>query len=145
MKTLDQGAAEVFLALTAGLEGPTVSENSHCKVANSEAFMPVHVEHIGNNEYSIAHYGKQNGDLMRDPEMVFHRNGDRIHPIYFRNDYVGTEEFSARRINGSWEVNDRMQYLHTLFANQWLLTIKDQQGLDQQSRFPNNERRGEIQ
>lgn len=35
------------------------------------AYMPLCVEIIGPNAISIAHYGKQNGDLMADPEVVF--------------------------------------------------------------------------
>ena len=39
-------------------------------------FMPLSVEDIGqsadaNRLISICHYGEQNGDLMRDPDMVF--------------------------------------------------------------------------
>ena len=39
-------------------------------------YMPLSVEHIGqsaegNRLIAICHYGEQNGDLMRDPEMVF--------------------------------------------------------------------------
>lgn len=35
-----------------------------------EGFMPLVVEKISDNEYSIAHYYEQNGDLMRDPEIT---------------------------------------------------------------------------
>ena len=48
---------------------------------------------------SVAHYGKQNGDPMRDPEMLL-----RVAPatgassysirIYWRNDYLGIEQYS---------------------------------------------------
>jgi hypothetical protein len=57
---------------------------------------------------SVAHYGEQNGDLMRDPEIVFEieRHGEEIKmtPTYWRNDYVGTEEFSAVEERGQWLV-----------------------------------------
>ncbi|MCZ2155610.1 MAG: hypothetical protein LC114_17200 [Bryobacterales bacterium] len=50
---------------------------------------------------SVAHYGVQNGDLMRDPEMLFEvvREGvvATLWPFYFRNDYVGVEQWSRRR------------------------------------------------
>ena len=38
---------------------------------------------------SVAHYGEQNGDLMRDPEMCFElgfAGGPHLEPFYFRND-----------------------------------------------------------
>jgi hypothetical protein len=44
----------------------------------------------------VAHYGEQNGDLMRDPEICFVVS-DGVDglanwtPLYFRNDYVGAE------------------------------------------------------
>lgn len=50
---------------------------------------------------SVAHYGVQNGDLMRDPEMLFEvvREGEgaKVWPFYFRNDYVGVEQWSRRQ------------------------------------------------
>lgn len=66
----------------------------------SGGYMPLTVELISapveGEEYdlSLCHYGEQNGDLMRDPEMVI-----RVYPatrvaipIYFRNDYAGVEQ-----------------------------------------------------
>jgi hypothetical protein len=38
---------------------------------------------------SVAHYGEQNGDLMRDPEMCFElqlAEGPHLDPFYYRND-----------------------------------------------------------
>lgn len=50
---------------------------------------------------SVAHYGVQNGDLMRDPEMLFEiveeGGASKLWPFYFRNDYVGVEQWSRRR------------------------------------------------
>src|ERR1051326_5919230 len=50
---------------------------------------------------SVAHYGKQNGDLMRDPEMLFETQGFgqeiNLKPYYFRNDYAGVEQYSVWR------------------------------------------------
>jgi len=50
---------------------------------------------------SVAHYGEQNSDLMRDPEMTFEvvekDGGTDLWPFYFRNDYVGVEQWSRYR------------------------------------------------
>ena len=38
---------------------------------------------------SVCHYGEQNGDLMRDPEMCFElgfAGGAHLNPYYWRND-----------------------------------------------------------
>ncbi len=47
---------------------------------------------------SVAHYGEQNGDLMRDPEMCFELGFDGgiadLNPFYYRNDSVGVEQWS---------------------------------------------------
>jgi hypothetical protein len=41
---------------------------------------------------SVAHYGEQNSDLMRDPEMLFEvvetAGSVSFRPFYFRNDYI---------------------------------------------------------
>ncbi len=64
----------------------------------SEGFMPLSVERIGNDAdgremIALSHTGEQNGDLMRDPEIVFvlHQGSDGLYaePISFRNDYMG--------------------------------------------------------
>lgn len=62
-------------------------------------YMPLSVERIGASaegrpRIAISHTGEQNGDLMRDPELVFERYdlGQGVmaaEPISFRNDYLG--------------------------------------------------------
>jgi len=54
---------------------------------------------------SVAHYGEQNSDPMRDPEMLFEvieKDGAQpeFWPFYFRNDYVGVEQWSRYRSEG---------------------------------------------
>src|ERR1700675_3159209 len=51
---------------------------------------------------SVAHYGDQNADAMRDPEMLFEvvvevGRQSAFWPFYFRNDYVAVEQWSRRR------------------------------------------------
>jgi hypothetical protein len=51
---------------------------------------------------SVAHYGEQNSDPMRDPEMLFEvveEGGGQpeFWPFYFRNDYEAAEQWSRRR------------------------------------------------
>ena len=61
-------------------------------------YMPLSVEDIGqsaegNRLISICHYGEENGDLMRDPDMVFEVCASpapaTAEPLSFRNDYMG--------------------------------------------------------
>lgn len=62
----------------------------------ADGYMPLNVEDIGDGCISISHYGEQNGDVMRDPEVVFRlyvigSGGELAFPVYFRNDYAGVE------------------------------------------------------
>ncbi len=46
-------------------------------------------------EVSFRHYGEQNGDLKRDPEIFFElglANRPHLNAFYYRNDYVGVEQ-----------------------------------------------------
>jgi len=126
MKTLNQEASRIFSALLA----------SNQTVIDNGKFMPVHINLIRTvnqfKEISIAQYGSQNGDLMRDPEMVIIYNtktGDYI-PSYYRNDYMGIESFAANVENGYLVIrNEKIQADHTDFANQWLMNIAEQQNI----------------
>lgn len=56
----------------------------------------------GQTVVSVAHYGEQNSDAMRDPEMLFEvvvEEGRQVEfwPFYFRNDYAAVEQWSRRR------------------------------------------------
>lgn len=127
MKTLDRKAAEIFRALLA---------LQTTKIDNSDGtYMPVYLELIGRIDkydfFSLAHYGQQNGDAMRDPEMLFalHKETQQFIPYYYRNDYCGIEQNSVRWSEDGVFLNRRLQAEHTTFANQWLRNIAAQQGI----------------
>ena len=90
MTTLDRKAAEILRGLLA---------LQTAKVDRSDGtYMPVYVEIIDRTDnythISLAHYGQQNGDAMRDPEMIIalHKDGQQFIPSYYRNDYMGREQ-----------------------------------------------------
>jgi len=125
MKTLDRKAAGIFRALLA---------LQTTKIDNSDGtYMPVHIELIDRTEnyhhFSLAHYGQQNGDAMRDPEMLFalHKDSQQFIPYYYRNDYCGIEQYSVKWTDEGVLLNRRLQAEHTTFANQWLRNIAAQQ------------------
>jgi hypothetical protein len=100
-------------------------------------FMPLSIEQIGSSGdghrlVSLCQYGEQNGDLMRDPDMVFlfHNVPDRAaaEPVSYRNDYLGIVQDVYRYD----EVGRRTHVLPSLkqdlqeFAHTWFATLRDQ-------------------
>ena len=115
-------------------EGMTKIED-HRTIDNAPgAFMAVHVERIGRTSmgplFSVAHYYEQNGDLMKDPDMVFLRAGDgEYYPIEFQQDslsyYRCCVEFNEKGNISSYL--PAIQADMADFANTWMLNILMQQ------------------
>lgn len=71
---------------------------------------------------SVAHYGEQNGDAMRDPEMCFElglAGGPHLDPFYFLYDYIGTEQWSRTIVRGHYVHLFELHKQHQRFALQW--------------------------
>jgi hypothetical protein len=126
MRSISKSMQIVFNRITKNLD----AENPHRKIDNSDgAFMPLVVEWIGDIDgfplFSLAHYGEQNGDAMRDPEMCFLMFEGKAYPYYIRNDYSGIERESVFFDTCRWnQVEQRDQ---ASFANIWLKNILHQQ------------------
>jgi len=78
---------------------------------------------------SIAHYGLQNGDLMRDPEMCFELNlagGAYLNPFYWRNDYVAIEQWSRFIREGNYCCHTELHAQHERFAKTWDSNLRQQ-------------------
>jgi hypothetical protein len=140
MKKLNLRATCIFASLLKSLNG-----KEHKKLT-SEGFMPLTIEKLEDalltpwgvgTTYSLCHYYEQNGDLMRDPEMVFividERKGGRdyenlhIYPKLYQQDNLGIYEESITIENGQVTTYIRAwQAAHTNFAQQWLNNIKEQ-------------------
>jgi hypothetical protein len=111
----------------------------HMKIKN-DPYMDLSVECLGEISpggkisypaFSLTHYGEQNGDLMKDPDMVFLQiieEGKEYFLAYeFQNDYAG---FYDRAFDSEgWIVSKQREM--TDFARMWLKNIKDQGFLDQ--------------
>jgi hypothetical protein len=79
---------------------------------------------LGVPAISVAHYGEQNGDLMRDPEMCFELSnplgmGWILSPFYFRNDYLGVEKYSRTREGDNYVFVPGLLHEHESFARVW--------------------------
>jgi hypothetical protein len=100
-------------------------------------YMPLSVEEIGTSGdghrlVSLCQYGEQNGDLMRDCDLVFMvtdlPDGAAAEPVSFRNDYLGLSQEVYRYD----ETGRRTHVLSSLkqelkeFARAWFVTLRDQ-------------------
>ena len=84
-------------------------------------------------ELSVAHYGEQNGDAMRDPELTFlvipSENGEwQWQPLSFLNDYVGIHQLAAEHDNfAHLRVCDaKLSKELSEFAEMWDRNVKHQ-------------------
>lgn len=93
-----------------------------------EPYMALVIEAIGESgparlpAISVCHYGEQNGDLMRDPEMCFEVHDKTLDPFYFRNDYLGIEQRSRSIERGLLHHHITLHHQHRQFAMHWTRT-----------------------
>jgi hypothetical protein len=91
MKTVEK-----IIELFGGLE---YLKRDYIRLEN-EPYMRLVIEYVGTGPrglplISVCHYGEQNGDAMRDPDMVFEVDFETSTgwgPVSFRNDYAGMNE-----------------------------------------------------
>ena len=133
MKKLNPTACRILDRLTQGLTRP----GHHRKIDNAPGFfMAAHVERIGECRqgplFSVAHYYEQNGDLMKDPDMVFIRGQDGdYYPIEFQQDNIGFYGCAVK-----FDEHGEITHYHPAeqaemagFANHWMLNLLIQQQL----------------
>ena len=99
-------------------------------------YMPLVIEAVdesgplGLPAISVCHYGEQNGDAMRDPEMCFelgYAGGVHLIPYYWRNDYVAVEQVSRAIIRDHYVALTALQEQHERFAKTWDNNLRLQQ------------------
>jgi hypothetical protein len=84
----------------------------------------------GHRALSTAHYGEQNGDAMRDPEIcaeiVMENGAAKLWPNYFGNDYAGVERRNRRDADGSMTCQPRETHDLESFMEMWDANLEDQ-------------------
>ena len=66
---------------------------------------------------TVAHYGQQNGDAMRDPEMLFEvSRWGALTPFCWRNDYAGVEQWSRFIQGENYCFHTELFHQHEQFA-----------------------------
>ena len=83
----------------------------------TKGFLPLVIEQwaIGSRfQMSVAHYGEQHGDLMKDPDILYEGRGKQLHPIEYQNDYLGL--YQSEPDNPAW-VKDVLEFTRLWAAN----------------------------
>lgn len=130
---MSKSDAATLDVLVEGLAEPTASEASSRTLGKDEdGVMALSVERVGPRKYSLAHYYKQNGDMMRDPDVVLFRDErGRWFPVSFRQDggmpvYTVALEMDATGIVGMY----RRRYATVRdFVRLWLRNLRAQHGI----------------
>lgn len=97
-----------------------------------EGYMPLSIEWIGqgfrrSDLISVMHWFMQNGDLMRDPDMVFATTGDDWTAISYRQDSLGIyQEAIWQDEAGEIKMNLRLMNELADFAEQWSENLQEQ-------------------
>lgn len=87
-------------------------------------FMPLTIEHVGDNFIAISHYYEQNGDAMADPDMEFAYDNDRktLQARTYQQDALQRYD----EVYGDDGYNEELEEELNLFAHEWFQTIEKQ-------------------
>jgi hypothetical protein len=126
MRAINKKATKILTKLIEGM-APGTSR----KIANSDVYMPLSVERLSEDRFSMAHYYSQCGDLVPDPDMEFWRGPDgKFYPVAIQMNtgyYQRAIDFGqGGAVEGYYP---RAQREQAVFAAHWLSNIKEQQGV----------------
>ena len=94
------------------LDLKTSSDKSYKLISSGFMDLTVEAFHSGKNiDVSMCHYGKQNGELMKDPDILFEYDSKNQTIKYkeYQNDYVGVYDEHERNPNFQKEIESFMQ------------------------------------
>ncbi len=125
MKPISKTAQRIFATLTKGL-----CPGESRKIDNAPGcYMPLHVERLTVDRYSLAHYFESNGDLVPDPDGEFWIGPDgRAYPVALQQclgNYTVAIEFGDDDKPARFSPKAGRELAS--FAGQWLRNIKAQQ------------------
>ena len=134
MKVLSKRAKAIFMALVTNDDGTRLN-GARTIGKDGGAIMAVHVERIWSCKYgpiySVAHYYKQNGDMICDPDMTFllADGTGEVMPLTWEMGGFRYDVAVEIREDGSFAVRRKLLNSITTFANQWMANIKEQQDI----------------
>lgn len=130
MKPITGSAQRIFDRIITRAEA---AENRCLKIHDNESFMALHVEHLESLKqgelWSFAHYGKQNGDAMRDPDMVFIVKQGLAYPVSYQNDYMNTYQEAIVFDGAETLIRPQLYSSMRSFASQWMKNLREQQNI----------------
>lgn len=98
----------------------------------SEGYMDLSIDRLGRHDnvihLALAHNGKQNGDLMADPDMEVAFIGTvkpRLRALHYQNDYIGVFSHTADLSHESCFGVEKQVYLDVFLAK-WLKNLLEQ-------------------
>ncbi len=98
-------------------------ESTYIQLDAGEAFDKLNVEWVSENEIAVSHTYEQNGDIMRDPEIVFSID---------TNDFTATAVSYENSSLGKYEIYDESEESRAMkddcniFASEWFDNISEQ-------------------
>jgi hypothetical protein len=99
----------------------------------TEGFMPLTIEKLehergphGGVLVSVMHTHEQNGDLMRDPDVVFEVVGDVWSPLSYRQDSLGLLQEAVYVEDGKAMVRPKLLADISKFCRLWDRNLRDQ-------------------
>jgi len=110
------------------------ADNSFYIRLESAGFMRLVIEYVGEGPIngdpliSVAHYYEQNGDAMRDPEIVF-EVGDDLRswtPTEYQQDNLGIYQKAVFKDESGVKINPKLVGSITSFARTWDKNIREQ-------------------
>ena len=104
-------------------------ESTYIQLDAGEAFDKLNVEWVSENEIAVSHTYEQNGDIMRDPEIVFSINTDDFtaSAVSYENSSLGKYE-----IYDESEESQAMKDDCNIFASEWFDEVYTLDALDEQ-------------
>ena len=123
-----------FRRLSPFLEAVNAAPGKHRRFT-APGFMDLCIESLectdyrGFPVYAIAHYGRQNGDAMADPDMEISVDFSacEIHPLTYQNDYMGIyQQVYMTNEAGQHLYSPRLRTQLDEFLFQWLRNIENQ-------------------
>jgi uncharacterized protein YqiB (DUF1249 family) len=122
-----------LLKIVPGLLEMAEDGEAKSKRLKAEGFMDLHVEFLYKRTpscwaYSLAHYGEQNGDMMKDPDMEIwvYPELEMVEAFNFQNDYVGVYRQVRFTRNGQEFVRPQVKKELNSFLRTWTLNLKRQ-------------------